>query len=249
MKKIENLQIQPIYSQRERYEKIAREEGLSFEVLELSFTGCGDDRIRWYGECGLSASYHGNFIDVNPASGDPDFRNLSRDKCEESCRMAEKLGCRNIVFHGSCFPFLRGIYLDGWADLCAEFYQELTEKYHLSIFIENSMDVDTTPLKELMRRLEKTDIKVCLDLGHANYSRDPLEKWFDDIGDKIGYMHFSDNMGPFDDHYALGDGVINWDQVMEYAKYLPNDIPVTLEVGPYDGIVKSIDFLKERGYY
>ena len=40
----------------------------------------------------MAASVHGAFIDVNPASGDLRFRELSRKRCRESCEIAAALG-------------------------------------------------------------------------------------------------------------------------------------------------------------
>lgn len=254
-KNIRHLQIQPKYTFREEWTAFAESEGLSYEVLELSappalnesgfFKTCRD----WYLETGRVTSVHGYFIDINPASGDLAFRTFSQKKCRESCEIAEYLGAKNVVFHGSCFPFLRERYLEAWAGVCAEFYERLAEEYQMNIFVENSFDIDTVPLKELMHRVYDKRVGVCLDLGHANYSNDPIEKWFEDLGDKIGYIHISDNMGQYDDHVNVGEGTVDWEKADRLWRELDRDMPVTLEVEMIDDIRISIDYLRSNGFF
>lgn len=249
------LQIQPVRSSRDKWSELAQSEGLGYEVLELSMppalneSGLFDSNVEWYSQSGRAMSLHGCFIDVNPASGDSKFRELSRQRCRESCRVALTIGAKNVVFHSSCFPFLRGGYLEGWAALCADFYDEIANAFELNIFIENSPDIDPGPLKVLMETVRNPRIGVCLDIGHANYSGTPVREWFDRLGDHIGYLHLSDNNGTFDDHLTLGEGTVDWEEVDRLWQGLNRTTPLTLEVGNIDSVRRSIGFLRENGYF
>ena len=249
------LQIQPVHTRREEWQHLAESEGLGMEVLELSMppalneSGLFDECLKWYQNCGRASSVHGCFIDVNPASCDLYFRELSEKRCRLSCDVAKAIGAKNIIFHSSCFPFLRGPYLEGWAALSAVFYETISEEYDLDLFIENSQDVDTIPLMTLMETVKSDRIKVCLDIGHANYSGTPLAKWFEDLGDHIGYLHLSDNNGISDDHFTLGKGTVDWAEADRLFSALGRQVPVTLEVGNLESVKTSIDFLKENGYF
>lgn len=249
------MQIQPQYSARADWIGLAEREALTFEALEpftppyIGNEAWFDNCCKWCQASGRVTSVHGAFIDVNVASGDPSFRALSRRRCRESCALAVLLGAKNIVFHSSCFPFLRGGYLENWADTCAEFYMELAEQYQTHIYIENSPDLDPQPIRELMRRIPDKRIGVCLDFGHANYSRVPIRGWFDALGDRIGYLHLSDNNGSFDDHLPLGDGNIDWEEAHTLWKEIGKDIPLTLEVGGIDGVERSLRYLKEHRWF
>lgn len=249
------LQIQPLYKAGKDWADLAERESLVYEALELFTPPYNNDEtlyrpcFQWYQESGRAASVHGAFIDVNPASGDGAFRSLSRRRCRESCAAAAELGAKNVVFHSSCFPFLRGAYLDGWAGACADFYQELAETYPVRIFIENSPDLDPQPIRELMRRIPDRRVGVCLDFGHAHYSRVPLSGWFDALGDRIGYLHLSDNNGAYDDHLPLGAGTVDWGEADRLRRGLAGEIPMTLEVGPISGVAQSLAYLREHGYF
>ena len=249
------MQIQPRYKARVDWTTLAEKENLSYEALEpvtppyIDYMTRYDNCCNWYHASGRVTSIHGAFIDVNVASGDPSFRLVSRRRCRESCALAVRLKAKNIVFHSSCFPFLRGGYLESWADTCADCYMGLAEQYQTHIYIENSPDLDPRPIWELMRRIPDQRIGVCLDFGHANYSRVAIHGWFDALCDRIGYLHLSDNNGAFDDHLPIGEGTINWGEADRLWRGLGKDIPLTLEVGGIEGVGRSLRYLKEHRYF
>lgn len=249
------LQIQPKFNARDKFLQIAEEEGLGFEVLELSSppalneSGFFDTVLDWYKTSKRVMSIHGNFIDVNPASSDILISEISQKRCIDSCRLAEALGAKNVVFHCSCAPFLRGEYLSQWAKNCSNFYNRLLDEYDLNIFIENAFDINPEPLKMLMNNLKSKRFGVCLDVGHANYSKVSLEKWFDDLGEYIKYLHLSNNDGIFDDHSSVYNGTVDWDKANKLWKRLGKNMPITLEFSQIEDIKDALDYFKEKGYF
>ena len=249
------MQLQPQSAQLEQWITLAQEEGAVFEVMDPFFlSGIGNFEknkpiAQQYQKTGMARSVHGAFIDVNPASGDPDMRELSRRRCRESCEVALAVGAGNLVFHSSAFPFLRGAYLENWVAGCAAFYEELVESYPVRLYIENAQDLDPTPLRKLMEKLRSDRIGVCLDIGHVNYSGTPVGQWFDQLGEWIRYLHLSDNLGEFDDHLPLGQGCVDWELVNRLWIALGKDIPVTLETGTLEATRKSIAFLRNHQYF
>lgn len=250
-----SIQLQPQSAALEQWAMLARQEGAVFEVMDpFSLVGLGNfgkyrETAERFRKTGLAASLHGAFIDVNPASGDPDFRELSQQRCRESCEIALALGVSNVVFHSSAFPFLRGAYLENWTAVCAAFYEELTSQYPVRVYIENAQDLDPLPLRKLMEKVQSDRIGVCLDVGHAQYSRAPVSQWFAQLGEWIGYLHLSDNMGSFDDHLPLGQGKIDWMLVNRCWESLGKDIPITLETGNLESTKESLAFLRKHQYF
>lgn len=246
------LQVQPRFADCRSWELLVQEKNLFYEPLELSMGGhYSEDMLEWYRNSGRVRTIHGNFIDVNPASGDEDYRMLSQYKCHESCKLAKTLGADRVVFHSSIFPYLSGGYLENWVAVCADFYSMLSEEYHMTICVENSMDLDPEPLYRLMKKMNGGIewVCVCLDMGHANYSRAGLDEWFDMLGEYIGHIHLSDNMGYFDDHLPLGQGTVDWPLVQKRWEQLNRKVPVTLEVGGIDGVKESLAFLERNKYF
>lgn len=250
-----SIQLQPQVTELESWVKLAKQENAFFEVIDPFFANnIGDfgkcrNIAEQYRKTGMVKSVHGAFIDVNPASGDPDFRELSRQRCRESCEIASALGAGNLVFHSSAFPFLRGIYLENWAAGCAAFYEELAQQYPVRILLENAQDLDPAPLRRIMENVRSDKIAICLDIGHAQYSHAPLKVWFEELGPWIRYMHLSDNMGAFDDHLPLGKGSIDWALVNRHWKELGEDVTITLETGGLDSTEASIRFLRQHQYF
>ena len=250
-----SVQLQPQTADLEQWVALAQRENVAFEVMDLLLVSgiCDFEKqehiVEQYWKTGMAKSVHGAFIAVNPASGDPEFRELSRRRCRESCEIAAAMGAGNLIFHSSAFPFLRGAYLENWAAGCAAFYEELVEMYPVKIYIENAQDIDPTPLRKLMDKVHSDRIGVCLDIGHVNYSGVPVTQWFEELGDRIHYLHLSDNMGKFDDHLPLGQGSIDWDLVHTLWKSLGRDIPITLETGNLETTKESIRFLHRNGYF
>jgi len=249
------LQVQPHYSNKEEWRDLARRFDLKYEVLELSgpLVLNIDERpikmIERYRQSGLVTSLHGCFIDVNPGSGDILFRRLSCQRMRESCLLAKLLGAKNVVFHSACASFLRGGYMQSWADKTAEFLMELASEFDFDFFVENSMDVDPVPIVELMRRIDNPRVGVCLDIGHTQYSRTPLEGWIDALGDRIGYIHLSDNDGLFDDHLPMGRGCIDWEKADRLYRALGRDMPITIETNTIEDVKRSLEYLGQRGLF
>ena len=249
------LQVQPTRKEWEGWKALAEREGITFEVLEISMPPVmAQEELRaeaaaWYRASGLVTSVHGNFIDVNPASADPEIRRVSRQRCRESCEAARAMGVREVVFHCSHMAFLSGGYTETWAGGCAEFYAELAEEYDLGLKIENSADPDPAALRALMTRIRDPRIGVCLDVGHTHYTRTPMEEWFGELGEWIGYLHLSDNGGKYDDHLILGKGTVDWKKADGLWRQLGKDVPMTVEMGKVSDAETSIAYLKEEGYF
>lgn len=246
------LQIQPQYASHNSWEALAVQEELGYEALELSvppYAGSLDGRRQWYQKSGRLNAIHGAFVDVNPGSSDPDVCALSMRRCHESCSLAKSLGVKHVIFHSSCETFLRGAYLDLWAGRCASFYETLADLYDIQIWLENSQDIDATPLDELMKRIPDPRIGVCLDFGHIHYSRMPMEQWFEILGERVGYLHLSDNNGLYDEHLPLGDGTVNWEAADALWKNTGKKMLLTLETGGIEGAARSVAYLKEHGLF
>lgn len=248
------FQLQPKHDQLEDYVRFAKENGMAFEIIDLSMGNEIDiSHVQDYAETGLVKSFHGVFIDVNPVSNNSAIKAVSRNQFRESCELAKRLGAENIVFHSSCFPFLRDSYMERWSSECAKYFDSLQKETGLNIFIENSFDVDCDPLKTLMDKCPNKNVGICLDIGHANFSRKALNEWFLALGERIGYIHLSDNAGYFDRHMELGSGSVDWktaDMLFRRLSFISErDIPITIEVGSLEDAQRSYEFLKKNSYF
>ncbi len=246
------LQVQPRLSEKEEWKGLSEKEGLSYELLEFSMPGrlsgsLREEGLSYYRNTGRAVSFHGAFIDVNPASAEPEIRKISREMMEKSCLEAVEAGCTDLVFHAGAHPFLNGIYLQSWARNTADYYSELFEKYGVRIHAENSADAYPDALSELMEALSgRAGVDICLDIGHANYSKTPLSDWFSALGETIGYVHLSDNQGKYDDHLPVGSGTVLWEVADRLIRKYHSVQKITIEMNSLEDVKTSLSYIRAR---
>ena len=248
------IQVQPRFSEKEEWLDYAKKRTLRFEILEFSSVylnelGGDEKQFEWYRNSGLVDSIHGFFMDCYPLSPDNEIREVSRARCLKSCHQAKMTGAKNVVFHSTALPFVRGGLETLWGRDAAEYYEHLAEEQDLNIFIENFNDVDPVPLVRMMENVKGERLKVCLDVGHANYSKCGINEWISALGDHIGYLHISDNKGLWDDHMILGEGSVDLFAADEYYRKKNGNIPVTIEVHTLRELDASIAFLQREGLF
>lgn len=83
------------------------------------------------------------------------------------------------------------------------------------------------------------NLKICLDVGHANIPRasflpedcpDPLDIFIKEFKDKIIHFHIHDNFGKEDEHLIPGKGNIDWNKVIKHIESLKKNFTATLEL-------------------
>lgn len=247
------LQLQPCIQNISDWDALADRFHFAYEALEPSsppaLIGDSKDLLDACKENGRFRSFHGAFIDINPASGDREIARVSAERCRRSCEQALYIGADHVIFHCSAFPYLRDDgYLQNWTDRSAAFFSGLAGEYGLKVSIENCFDLDPIPLRLLMEKAEGK-LSACLDIGHAHYSRIHVRDWFKELNPFIGYLHISDNGGLFDDHIALGTGSVNWKEADELTRGLMRDVPVTLEVRTIEDAEQSLDYLSRNHFF
>jgi sugar phosphate isomerase/epimerase len=70
---------------------------------------------------------------------------------------------------------------------------------------------------------------VCIDTGHVALGAG-WDRFVEVAGGRLVHVHASDNRGVFDDHFAPGDGVIDWHRVRESLRSADFRGPVVLEL-------------------
>lgn len=157
-----------------------------------------------------------------PKDGDPEERKRWILAMEKSVRGAAALDCTRFIVH----PLMP--YMDT-AENPDEVWQmnesflgnlaDYAKEYGVTVCLEN-MPFPDFPIAtvahdlEMLRRLQRDNLKICLDTGHAAifYGAD-VASAVRDIGEKLEAVHIHDNMGKIDEHLIPGDGIIDWDGV------------------------------------
>ena len=84
----------------------------------------------------------------------------------------------------------------------------------------------------LVDKLERDNLKVCLDTGHAAMYDINVASAVRYIGERLVTLHIHDNMGDADSHLIPGDGIIDWDACALALKEIGYKGVISLETSP-----------------
>ncbi|MEE1200060.1 MAG: hypothetical protein U0L09_05360, partial [Christensenellales bacterium] len=87
------------------------------------------------------------------------------------------------------------------------------------------------------------------DVGRKKAHAYRHDEWFNELGEYVTYIHLSDNRGRYDDHMALGSGVVDWVKADRLWRQLGRETPITLEVGGIEGVRRSLDYLRSNDLF
>jgi sugar phosphate isomerase/epimerase len=89
---------------------------------------------------------------------------------------------------------------------------------------------NTDALLRLMEAVDSDNFGAVLDTGHLNAQKEILPLSVEKLGNRIHYVHASDNDGQTNQHLALGKGTVDWDGIFlalkkhEFAGYVAVDV-------------------------
>ena len=105
---------------------------------------------------------------------------------------------------------------------------------------ESMIYQDMTKLNEI---LVEFDMGMTLDIGHAHHSKIPENEMY---FDSIKHIHIHDNMGDDDTHLPLGEGNIQFKDIINTFEDKNYDGIYMIEVNNKDSIKKSLEYLKKN---
>lgn len=212
----------------------------SMEQYRQRLTDMGSPRL----------TLHGPFLDLNPAAYDSLIRRVTRERFEACYRAGQLLGAEKIVFHSCFVPQV--YYLTGWAERIIEFFEEFLDgKQGIGICLENVLDPEIAPIRQIAETISHPDFGLCLDVGHAHcYSKHSVTVWAEELAPWIRHLHLHDNDGSGDQHQALGRGNIPFEQILavflEQVSRQKGSFPtITLELNSAQDIIDSMHYLSQ----
>lgn len=148
-------------------------------------------------------SMHGPFLDLKPSSPDLEIRKVSYNRYLRALNIAKELELDYIIFHSQINPYLNEPFLKELNNKQnKEFWDSIIKQaeYKGTILIENIFEETPLMLKELIETINLPNIRVNLDVGHANLGKATLEQWISGLKDYIDYIHLHSNNGIYDQH-------------------------------------------------
>ena len=196
-------------------------------------------------------SFHGVFQDIVVHSSDKKIAEASKERVFESLEVARKLNVTQVVFHGNFNPLVRDNYFrKNWVERNTVFWRAALEKYAGIILLENTWEPTPEMFKELLDEVNSPRLMACLDIGHINvYSKLTFREWAGILGDKISYVHISDNFGEKDQHLEVSQGKINWQEFTRVVEEYQISPEIVLEQVTLEKTKQSLFYLEKNQIY
>lgn len=148
-------------------------------------------------------SLHGPFLDLKPSSPDLKIREVSYERYLNAIKYADELDMDFVVFHSQINPYLNEPSLKKLNNVQnKEFWDRILDEINFkgTILIENIFEESPEMLKEYIDEIDRPNIKINLDIGHAKLGKVSLEEWIAVLKDDVAYMHIHTNDGIIDQH-------------------------------------------------
>ena len=167
------------------------------------------------------------------------LRRASLTEMRRSLEVAVELGAKKVVLHPSMAGGMGAFVLDTVKGYAFDFLSEMAAAAHCldvticleNMFPRNRLGVEPDDFEDIFKTFPS--LKLTLDTGHANVDDRRgrrLKGLVNRFGLHIGHLHVSDNQGKRDDHLAVGQGTVNFADLVMRLKGAGYDDTVTLEV-------------------
>ena len=191
---------------------------------------------------------HGPFMDLSPGSSDPEVRNFTRRRLQQTLDLVPLFNPLAVVCHGGYDAKRYGFDREEWIQRCIETWSwvsDLLQVLGSQLMLENVYEHHPRESRMLMENLDSKSVGFCLDTGHAAaFSRTALKTWIAEMAPFIRQVHLHDNHGVTDDHVGLGKGSIDFQSLVDYLKSQKEAPPIiTLEPHTEKDLWDSLEFL------
>ncbi len=191
---------------------------------------------------------HGPFAGLNCGALDPQLLEITRIRMDKGYEYATIFNATELIFHLGYIPKLTP--LSYWKPRFVEFWKDYVENKSTDIHfhLENLLELTPDMVGECITALDRKNVDVCLDIGHAHFCSDAsVVDWIKELGTMIGYVHLHDNDGTGDQHLSLGEGTIPMEEVCTALNDHSPDADWLIET-KFEDLGKSYSWLSERGF-
>ncbi len=208
------------------------------DVRRLMDIPNGDvDRMRGLIEArGLTTFTHGPFLGLDIASLNDHIAAYSAECLLRGLEVTAGLGGPVMVMHTNYSPFFSRAGLRVWLGNWSERMRPVVERageLGVRVALENAWEERPEVLAHLVDLVPGGAAAVCLDTGHINaFSRRPVRRWWDVLGERVVALHLHDNDGLSDDHLPPGEGIFDFPALVALLRARPSLPLMTLEVDP-----------------
>ena len=167
-------------------------------------------------------SFHAPFApELDITSPESRRRAEALDEIRRACDAAAALGAKYFVLHPgpetgeipSSQRVSRMQNAVGVLEEVAEHCRNVGTRMAMENMLPHLFAGPTRDLLWLLGSLQRTDVGICLDTGHAHLSGD-LGTVVHKLSGHLWAVHVNDNRGQRDDHLPPGDGAVDWETLL-----------------------------------
>ena len=204
---------------------VARQYGLGVEIAEFC-TAWNMDRELPAVEKTLEETLtgvsrrvlHGPFNELFPCAIDLKARELAQFRFSQAAALAREYGAAKLVLHGGFNPqmYYPQWYVEQSVLFWKDFLKTLPEG--LTVCVENVLEPAPDMLLNIVRGVENSRLRLCLDVGHVNaYSKVSARDWIEKYGTYLSHLHIHNNDGTWDTHSSLYEGTLPIRELLDIA--------------------------------
>ena len=197
----------------------------------------------------VKVSIHAPYSDVNLAAFDPATRKYSIDLFLEIFEIASELDIDVVTIHPGHIGPIQSYDKARVEKLTRKSLEEISSharEFSTTIALENMPDMRGTICRtadEMKRMLDSLDIRMCLDVGHANIAGQMRELL--DLGPQFSNVHVHDNDGTKDQHLELGKGNIDFGEVVSGLGGYSGNFIIEARSPDMESAVRSKNYLAD----
>jgi sugar phosphate isomerase/epimerase len=191
---------------------------------------------------------------VNVASTNSGIRKESLSQIKEAIEFTYDVGAELLTVHPGWKDLYGYRYPDEAYTLAIEGHCKLAKvaaDYGVRIGIENmpafwlAFCVDPKEAHAMIQAVNRENVGLTLDVGHANLlGAKAVEEFVTTLNDRIFLIHIHDNDGKRDQHRIIGEGTIDFHQLINLLVQANINVPLSIESHNLDDLVKSKENLK-----
>jgi sugar phosphate isomerase/epimerase len=236
---------------------LATEYGLGIEVMAFSYPhtldGNWKESVRQYRRYLYhvpgAITLHGPFMDMAPGSPDSRINAVCMARYQHAIHIASELNAEKIVFHANFIAAIHSpAYRDDWHRRNVDFWgvvADYAQERGVTLAVENMWEFDPALIGNVLAEVDHPSLRACLDVGHAHlYGPDyDFETWLQTFEPYLAHVHMNNTHGKMDSHNALGDGVIDYQQVLHRLRQLEHQPTMVLEMYNVEDMRASLPYL------
>ncbi len=199
-------------------------------------------------ERGLKPTVHLPFMDLSLAALDPWIRKVSLKRLCQGMEIASLFEPVLCVFHSGYHPDYHREPKEDWRKLFLEEslpeILKIADELNLSLALENVFEPEPEFVKPLYEAFYG-QLFWCFDPAHARVFSECEElHWLNILYPYLAEIHCHDNLGKWDDHLAVGTGIINFSGIFSFLRAKDLAPILTIEARREEEALASIRYLE-----